>query len=121
MTRHLPERTGVDNNLTHTLKSLCVYKRSVFLPAPLETWYEKNVPHDGGKFLRCQRDFTTRTSVSAVLQSRPSPLFCPYPSPVTATGGLQVQRNPRIPDTQSPKSRPCDTSVFQEKVGTLVL
>lgn len=29
--------------------------KSVFFPGPLGGWYEKNVLHDGGKFLHCQR------------------------------------------------------------------
>lgn len=58
-------------------KEFGVYEldRSVFFPGPLGAWYEKNVPHDGGKFLHCQRDFTTCTFVSGVLRSMLSLLF----------------------------------------------
>lgn len=76
MTRHLPEhknplQTIIPPN-THIFMHTCcnfpsrlkpfrcvracvkLHKR-VFFPGPLWGWYEKNVPHDRGKFLHCQR------------------------------------------------------------------
>lgn len=42
------------------LRRFGVYEldESVFFLGPLGDWYEKNVPHDGGKFLHCQRAAT---------------------------------------------------------------
>lgn len=43
------------NKTGQLTSAVCELEKSVIFLGPLGAWNEKNVPHDGGKFLRCQR------------------------------------------------------------------